>query len=255
MSVIMEAVKKLGGIVENNAPAILTGLAVTGTLSTAIFAARGAVKATRELDGYYETYPDEHQKTLNESIRVVWKHYIPAAGMGVATIAAIIGAQAINTRRQAALISMYTLTDTAFKEYREKALEVVGKNAEQKVRDGIAKDRVDSDPVTGRDVIITGKGDVLCYETLTGRYFTSDMESLRKAENNINAHIIKQDYASQNDFYREIGLDRTELGDDVGWNTSKMLDLDFTAVVSSDGRPCLAVSYHVAPVKDFYRVF
>ena len=87
-------------------------------------------------------------------------------------------------------------------------------------------------------------GTVLCHESYTGRYFECDMETLRKAENEINSRIVKHDRASLNDLYYILGLGATSYSDNVGWDSARLLELEFSTVLSQDGKPCLAFDYN-----------
>jgi hypothetical protein len=194
---------------------------------------------------------DKRQKFVDD-VRLVWKFYIPAVASSAATIACIIGANTVSTRRNAALISAYSLTETAFREYKDKVVETIGEKKSQKIHDEIAKDHIVNTPLSTQAVIVTGDGEVLCFETLTGRYFKSSMETLRKAQNDINSKIINGGYATQNDFCILIGLPSLQYGDEVGWNTSNLLELEFSSHLAEGSRPCLAVGYSAIPVRDYY---
>ena len=101
-----------------------------------------------------------------DKVKVAWKLYIPTAAMGVVTTACIIGSNSINQSRNAALATVYGLTEVAFREYKEKVVDNIGRNKELKIRDDIAGDRVANNPVGDRTIIITGNGEVLCYDAL-----------------------------------------------------------------------------------------
>jgi hypothetical protein len=80
------------------------------------------------------------------------------------------------------------------------------------------------------------------------------MESLRKAQNDINHKIVNDYYASLTDFYNLIGLAETAYSEEVGWNSDKLLELEFSAVMSSDNRPCISIAYNYAPIRGYSRV-
>ncbi len=111
-----------------------------------------------------------------------------------------------------------------------------------------------NDPVDKQQVIITGGGEVLCYDLYTGRYFQSSMETLKKAQNDLNYTVLNHQYASLTDFYSLIGLSSTKSSDDVGWNADKLLELRFSATISDDGRPCITLDFVVAPIRNFFSV-
>lgn len=258
---IADITKRVLHILDDNSPLILTGLAVGGVVSTVILAIRAtptAVSCIFEENERRAAIAEQDEGspfvelTKRDIVRLTWMEYIPTIGMTAITITCIIGAQSINTRRQAALISGFTLAETAFKEYREKVTERLGEKADQGVRDDIAKDHVQNNPVSNQ-VVITGKGDVLCYDHMSGHYFNCDMESLRRAQNDINAQCINGMYASQNDFYQKIGLPNSRYGEEYGWTTTNMLELKFSAVMSEDNTPCIAIDYETAPVRNYHK--
>lgn len=265
--------KSAHSLLKNNTPTILTGLGVSGLLATAVLAVRatpGAVRdinheadrraeitvnhserwqsGERDFEPYEFAEPWDEPKTI---IQLGWRHYIPAAMVGVGTAMCIISVNSIHTRRNAALISLYTLTERAYGEYKEKVVHTLGANKEARVRDEIAQDRVIA---AGPSTTIIGSGNIPCFDTFTGRYFESTVEDIRKAENDINRQCINDMYASQNDFYRLIGLPQVAVGEEVGWTTDNVLEIQFSAVLS-DGKPVMALEYRKQPTIKYTRVW
>lgn len=241
----------------DNSPAILTGIGVAGAVTTAYLTGRASFKAAQVItlrQALHDNDEKSHEFTARENAEFVWRLYIPAAAMGFLTVASIISANRIGSRRAAAVAAAYTLMERGFEEYREKMKEKLGSNKEQLARDEIAQARVNANPSESQMVII-GRGTVLCYEMFTGRYFYSDMESLRKAQNDINWQVNNTFYASLTDFYDLLGLPSTGISDDVGWNADRLMELKFSAVVQQDsGRPAIAFSYSVSPIRGYARL-
>ena len=96
--------------------------------------------------------------------------------MGGLTIACIISAHTVNHKRNAALASLYSLTEKSLREYQAKVIETIGKNKERQVRNAVAEQNIKENPVSTKEVKITGKGETLCYDAISGRYFKSDVE-------------------------------------------------------------------------------
>ena len=245
-------------VVIDNSPTILTATAVAGTLSTGILAAKGGMKAGRELAlRDQETRDAEFTKReqFMDDVKHTWRFYIPAGLAGVSTIAAVITGHTISSRRNAALLSLYTLSETAFTEYKQKIVETLGENKEQKVRDAIVQDQINHNPPPDREGIV-GTGEVLCKDGISGRYFMSSVEDIKQAMNNLNYDILNNDgSASLNSFYEAIGLEKTSMGEEVGWNLDKLLDLAFTTALSPDGRPCVVIGYTVFPTRDYWHTY
>lgn len=244
--------KEIKHLFVDNTPLILTSIAVGGVVTTSAMAVKATPQAVIDIQNAEseQTAP----LTFQEKALLTWKHYIPSVAVGAVTIAAIIGSHSISTRRNAALISVYSITETAFKEYQAKVKEQIGNSKERKVREEVAKDYIMSAPMINSEVLITGLGEQLCFDTYTGRYFKSDIETIRKAQNDINAHLISDTYCSQNDFYRLINLPPTSYGEEIGWTVDNMMDLEYSSHLADDGRPCLAIEYHTPPVRDYYKL-
>lgn len=250
-----ELLKQAEKFTIDNSPALLTGVGVTGAITTAYLAARAAFRVGLDINaGHYEPLMEGREPevyTTTDLIKTYWKPFIPAAITGSLTVTAIIAANQVGTRRAAAMATAYSLSERAFSEYKDKVVEKIGDNKARAVRDEVAQDRVNSNPPQDSQVIITGGGEVLCYDHFTGRYFKSDMETLRRAENEINRLILDQGYASVSDLYSEIGLPPTSFSEEVGWNTDRMLTLVFSTTLSPDGRPCISIDFDLHPNRKY----
>jgi hypothetical protein len=247
---LADAVRRAGKIVADNSPVLLTAVGVTGVITTAYLTGKASFKAAAILEEN-EIYSDPLE--VKEKVQLTWKTYIPPALMGAATIAAIIAANRVGSRRAIALAAAYSLSEKAFEEYRSKIIEKIGEKKEREARDELAQDRV-SRSAGIREVIVTGNGSVLCYEAFTGRYFLSDMETLRKAENDINHQVIHDSFACLSDLYDLIGLSHTSFSDEVGWNMDKLLELQFSTTLSESGKPCVVVDFKVGPTRHYHRL-
>ena len=244
LSQVQQGVKNLGGVISRNSPAILTGLGCAGVLTTAILTGRATLRASEILK---MEAPDE-QLPATEIVKLTWKVFIPPVLVGASSIACIIGANTINTHRNAALAALYSLSETAFREYKEKVVEEIGRNKELKVRDSIAQDRVTTNPVGDRTIIFTGNGEVLCYDALCDRYFKSSAEKIRQEVLKLNEDLRNDMWLDLNDLYYAIGLPSTKLGNQVGFDMDKgYIQVDYTGTLTPEGQPCLSIDMTVYP--------
>ena len=46
-----------------------------------------------------------------------------------------------------------------------------GEKKHETVKDAITRDKIEKNPVVTREIIITEKGNTLCYDAISGRYF------------------------------------------------------------------------------------
>lgn len=242
-------------------PEILTGIGIAGMVTAGILAVKATPKALTLIEERKEElYPLDDDKDISltpvETVKTCWRCYIPSVAISAVSIGCLVGASSVNFRRNAALATAYALSETALKEYQEKVVETIGEKKEKDIKDKIAKDKIDKDPVSNKEVIITDKGDVLCYDTLSGRYFKSSMDQLKKAENDLSRQMRDDMYVSLNEFYNEIGLDGIGVGYELGWNIDDgYIELEFSSQISDDGRPCIVVGHYNPPKYDFKKLF
>lgn len=235
----------------DNSPTILTAVGVVGTVATAYLTHKATFSATLEMTerDSAKKIKGEPPLTRTEIVKHTWMYYLPPVASGTITIGAIIFANRISTKRAAALAAAYAISEGRLSEYKEKMVEKLGVNKEQKARDEIAQSHIDRNPVGKNEIIVTGGGEVLCFDKYTGRYFVSSMEALRKAENDINFYILNNDYANLNDFYRLIGLPTVPVGEEVGWTPEFNFEILYSTTISENGKPCIVTDYQVCGVR------
>jgi hypothetical protein len=238
----------------DNTPLILTAIGVSGTVATVLLASKASFKAAEVLNEREKNrWPDDEDLEFKEKLEKTWKLYVPAVVTGTATIACIVSANHISTRRAAALASAYSISQEALREYKGKVLEKLGEKKEQGIRDEIAQDRVNRLPPP--PVMIVSNGNVLCLDMHSGRYFDCDMETIRKAENDINYRILHDNYASLSDFWERVGLSKTTESDEIGWNTDKGLEVQYSSVPTDEGKPCLTIEFRTVPIRGYYNQY
>jgi len=228
-----------------NSTAILAGIGATGVVTTGYLAHQAGWKAATstiyfEIEGGRQ---DSRKERIKERARRNWKLYIPPTIVGGVAIGCIIAGTRVGNRRTAAMAAAYSLSEKAFVEYKEKVVEKLGERKDQSVRDEIAQERIAANPI-GREVILVGSGTVLCCELHTGRYFLGDMDTLKKAQNEINDRINRHEYATLQEFQVLINISPTDSSMDFGWDQERgLMSLDITTTLMDEIRPCLAFSY------------
>lgn len=239
---------------EKNAPAILIGLAILSGGTAVILAVKDTPKALKRIeDKKRETGVDK--LTPLETVKTTWPCYVPTALAFTFAAGCAIGSQSIHAKRHAALATAYKISETALVEYRDKVVETIGEKKEQTVRDKVAQEQINKNPVNQKEIIITGKGTSLCLEPFTKRYFESDIETIRRAENKLNKNMLQSicGSTSLNDFYIEIGLEPVDeaIGYTLGWNAEHQIDIDIRPGITPDDRPCLVIGHTNPPKYDY----
>ena len=246
-------VKNISIAVKKHQPEILTGIGVAGMITTTIMAVRATPKALDVMAEVKDAHANDTDKKAyaKDIITKVVPIYIPSAIVGGLSIGCVLGASAINARRNAALATAYAISESALKTYQEKVIETVGEKKEQTIREAVAKDTVEKNPIGNKEIIIIGDDEVRCIDAISGRRFKSSVQKIRDVENELNRRIISEMYISLNDLYDELGLSHTPIGEELGWNIDwldrDMIKLATDTTLDEDGVPCLVMNYRITP--------
>lgn len=253
--------KNLGQVAIDRAPHILTYLAAAGVVTTTVLAVKATPGAMHAIDYRRDelwqesgfTDPGDYEISRRDTVKAAWKFYMPAAIFGTATIACIIGANTVSSRRQAALVAGYSVVQKSYQEYQEKVREEIGPKKDEEIRAEINQRRVNEN--NGHEVLIEESGKSMCFDTFSNRYFYSTKEEIQKAVNDVNLMVINSMYASMNDFYKGVGLGQISMGEEYGWTNDVSMDIYFTAILTTDDRPVLAIDYYNAPIRDYHKIW
>ena len=250
-------------LVNENSTTVLTGLGVAGVVTTAYLAGRASFKAAQIIEKEKLTYavvteddnPEAvesfrgHEFTTTEKVKLVWRLYIPPVLLGATTIASIIAANRLASKKIAALVIASGISDRALQEYKERVIEKFGEGKAGDIQDEIAASRVANQPMNN-EVIVLG-GEVLCFDLHSGRYFNSTHDAIRRAENKINYELVHFSTASLSEFYDELGVPATTYSDMVGWDVGNQIEVKISTVMSPDNKPCLAIDFTPYPVYNY----
>lgn len=236
---------------KRKSPTILTCVGAAGVVVTSISTAKAATKASKLLDLAKEEKGEELTKL--EKVNVALPVYIPTILFGAATITCIFGANILNQKRQATLISAYGLLDRSYKEYKEKVDELYGEGTDEEVEEGIANDKFNEFDIKPRD------GKQLFYDVFSRRYFESTMEELLIAEREVNRIMHTGWAVGVNEFYELLGLPGIVEYSELGWSTSMMeeaywhawIEFDHRHVTMEDGTECCIVNMPLEPFIDY----
>lgn len=261
-------------LAKKRSPEILTGIGIAGMITTTVLAVKATPKALELIEEEKKRQNKQLLKEAEESgnedcnqvsklkpmevVKVAWKPYAPVVLTGLASVGCLIGAQSVNARRQAALYSAYKLSETAFSEYKDKVVETIGEKKEKVVRDKVAKEQVEKHPASKAEIYITGSGESLFYDPLSDRYFTSDMETVRKIINDLNYSMGygSEIYVSLSQLYDALGLKHTGVSDDIGWNINNgLIEPDFSTQLTDDGKPCIVLDFLCVPSYNFDKLY
>lgn len=236
---------------DRHSSTILTCIGGAGVIATAVMAVKATPKALKRLDEAKEEKGEELTKV--ETVKVAGPAYIPSILVGASTIACIFGANALNKRKQAALMSAYALLNSSYKEYKDKVEELYSEEANDRVVKGIAKDKYDETDISVED------DKQLFYDSFSGRYFESTIEDVQRAEYRVNRDLVMRDYVSLNEFYEHIGAPPIDAGEELGWSRGgnfaaywqEWIDFSHKKTLIDDDLECYIIEMQTEPIPDF----
>ena len=257
ISKIKDGLGLVRGLAVKKSPEILTGIGICGFVTTVAMTAKMAPK----IDARHYKYDllrenaarngdVEAVKELKiEEAKELAGPCLAIAASGGLSIGCIIGAQHIQSKRLATVVTAYSLAEKTLDTYQKKLEERFGEEAReglmQAVSDKLAEDELPFDEsysyLPGED------GKSLCYDRVTGRYFRADVSDIRNAESEVNKRLIDETIVRLGEFYYALGLDDSGfICDGLGWDISKgSMSVYFTSMLDKDDNPCLVLNYNV----------
>lgn len=235
---------------KRNGSTILTCIGAVGVVVTGVAAAKATPKAMMLLEEAKEEKGEE--LTTVQKVIVAGPAYIPAIAIGVSTIACIFGANILNKRQQAALMSAYAVLDSSYKQYRAKVNELLGEEVDKEIKGEIAKDGIDKEkrPSDGKQ---------LFFDFFSMQYFESTLADVFYAEHEFNKLFADRGYVSLNELYKMLGIGLVEYGEEFGWSYEaggafygySWIDFKHEMIMLDDGLECCVISTPFEPTNDY----
>jgi hypothetical protein len=244
MNLSLLATRALGStefFLRKNAPTILTGAGVAGFIATTAL----TIRATNKANDVLPVISDEvamvkdrdvterftQQEKAKELVRVyarstlrLTKVYGPVFLVGSASIACVIAGHGLMLKRQANLAAAYFALDSAYKAYRGRVIEKLGVEEEQKLYREVKT--IQSVDEAGEACEIIDYDDVM--PSRYSRFFDETSRNwnktpewnlmfLRSQEKYANDRLQAHGFVFLNEVYENLGLERSQTGQAVGW--------------------------------------
>lgn len=238
---------------KRNSSTILTCVGAVGVVATAVMTAKATPKAMALLEQAEEEKSDD--LTILEKVNVAGPAYIPAAVVGVSTIACIFGANALNKKQQASLMSAYALVNNSYQDYKAKVRELQGDEVADHIQKEIVKDKYEV--TTTMEPM--HEDEVLFFDDFSMQFFYSTIEDVLNAERRFNDNFMMSGSACLNEFYDMLGIARIDAGYQLGWAArSGNYDLGLSSIefqhqkmIVGDDVECYAIVMHDLPVEGY----
>lgn len=240
----------------SHGPEIMTGLTIVGVGASIFSTARSSIKAVElireaETELQWDTIesgnPRERYSNL-ERLKIIWPVLITPALLTTATIGCILLTRRVDSNRTAAATAAFTMAERAFNEYKDAVVEKHGTEFAEGIKEEVVNRTVAKEPhPEPGHVFPTGNGMTLMKDSVSGRYFYSSVDAVKRAETEINRRLYLEGMMSLSEFYNLIDLDETNISDNLGWTDQNPLDISYTTYLTVDDKPCVYVYYQVKP--------
>jgi hypothetical protein len=220
-------------LLTRKSPEIFLGLSIVGYIGSMIVVGATSARLERKRK-IIASLPKK------EKIALYAKAYGPSIAMGTLTISMMVGGYKTSLDRTSAAIAMYQFVKGSLDDHKAQVLTTIGDKKSKMVEGDNSEKRMRRYPIPEQ---IDGVGSVLCFDDMSGRFFYSDMETLRKAQNDFNESLLNgENMRTLNDFYYDLNIKPIKLGENIGWEVGKQLvSLEFDSKLTSTGKPCLIV--------------
>lgn len=250
----MSFIKNIRPFLIKHEPEILMGMGISGMIFSTIWSIKSSLKSFKVINDYKEEKQID-KITPKEFIKLTWRYYLPVVISMGTSIPLIIAGNRVSSKRYAILAAAYSISENALLEYKEATKEIVGEKKSKDIQEKIDSDRINNSYKDSTQIIMTSNSDSLFYEPISCRYFKSNWNAIVKAANELNAQALGNldGEITLNDWFDKLELERSSVGDDIGWKVTdglnSLLDVSISSHITSDNVPCGAISYRTDPVK------
>lgn len=235
-------------------PSALTGVAIIGIVGTAVSAAFDTFEAVKKLE---EAKYD--RMTKEETIKHVAPCYTRTALIALGTGICVAGANVLNKRQQASIISAYGVLNQRYLNFRQATKEVVGDEKLQEIDAKLAELEAKKNEIEKEN------GKLLFYEPVTQTFFHATKYEVRDAEYQFSILYADSLIGSVRDFINYLPLTTGNITEKAllaantyGWSIDyfsewwggQVWSPKFTHIRKylSDGTPYYLICYDYTPV-------
>ena len=240
---------------KKHSPEILLVAGIAGTVASTVIACKKTLKLNDILDEKKDTVDAIHaeveknnenytQEDANKDLTLTYiqtgvkisKLYMPAIGLGMLSIGAIVSGHKILSKRNAAITAAYVLIDKSFKNYRNNVIERFGQGVDQELRFNIKSKEVKEKDENGKTVKTTVQeintdewhkdfSDYARFFDASCQGHTKDPETnliyLKHQQAYCNELLKARGFLFLNDVYEILDIPKTKAGQIVGWLYNK----------------------------------
>lgn len=228
--------------IKRESPILLSGGAVVGFFGAAYLAAKNAPDARVAFDEYEEA--ETSTQRLWDRAAIFVRFYGPATGLFLLSTAATVASVDIFKKRYGAVSFALTTANSLFSQLEDTVKDATTK---KKFDEIVAEANSPMRELRGDELDVPQEGTIV-YDHYSDRYFRVDsVETILRAQQDINTRILANDWVPLNDLYFALGLKTIPYGDVLGWHSdSGAAEINISsAMVRNTYTPCVTIRYSV----------
>lgn len=242
----MRFLKSFRNRIASRPETLLTIASVVSLVVTVIVTSKGTTKAVLTMNEAENIKRDD--LTSSEKFRCTWKCYVPAIVMSGVTSACIIGSDCLGRRREANLTAAYIFLEQSIKNYKAKITELEDDLAKQELLKEKANELAPTPHEDTEMVKFRDNDALLFYIDHYDSFFERTMLEVMYAEYQLDKKLIVDGCCKLNDFFDYLGLERTQVGNLLGWGYgTSWIDFEHTMATTDDGLECYMITMKEPP--------
>lgn len=239
--------------IRKNSATILSFIAAGGVIGTAYLSGKAALKSNELLE---RKRKQEKEVTKRDEILTKAEAFLPAGAAAAGTILCILGANALNQKRQALLLTTCAYLEKSYTDYKTRVNKLLTEEESKFIDKAVDAEKQDDD-----DGLPPWTGIQTFYIEQYGKFFERTMDEVIAAEYHFNRNFILRGFATFNEFMDFLRLPHVENGDVIGWDQCigeesygyKWIDFVHTYRVSDDMLVCdINMPFEPHPLDEAY---
>lgn len=211
-----------------------------------------APKALDVLDELKEEHKDDEDRKgfAKDVVKKVGPMVAGPVILEAAALGCIISGTKDSFAANAALAAAYSLSESAYRDYREKTKQIVGDRKELQIREEVSRELGKRAKYNPSAVVDTGYGSSLMYDTLSQTFIRSGINIIDKKANEANKRLFTgyESYITVNEWLYELGIE--PMGNVTGnlcFTSDRSIEPYYTASILEEGKEYIIINYRIEP--------
>lgn len=228
-----------------NGSNIMFGAGVVGTVSAGVLAVIETKKYLVDRNFQIEQ-SDDGKLTRKQELKLIGRYYGLPLAIETLSVASLICGKVQDNKSIKTLGSVCVASENALTAYKTITDKVLTEEQKDAVKEQIDQKKIDETPLPND--VHPDEGETLYFEPYSGRYLCATENEVMTALTKLRDQIQKHDYATLNDWYELLKLDRCETGDYFLWSSERRLvDISFDAYLKDTKTPCVMIKMFPNP--------